>query len=186
MAALPEFQNSLENIPLSYPIFEEHERQFIKFKEKLSIIKDIEYGDKLSKDDITGIIYLDKNEWGQLLRRKWYEQNRYKTATFLGKDFSQLASYLDTVLENITILYDSHAIDLRYVDLNNEICLFINDSIMGLYNLKKTYTECKEMTCRIDSIILTLIDYKDTAKEKIDKILGHNNESIRKLRTLSI
>lgn len=37
----------------------------------------------------------------------------------------------------------------------------------GLYSLKKTYPTCKEIVAKVDSIILTLIDFKDSSYELI-------------------
>ena len=42
-----------------------------------------------------------------------------------------------------------------------EVSRFINDILPGLYSLKETYENYEEMTLKVDSIITTLIDYKD-------------------------
>ena len=49
-------------------------------------------------------------------------------------------------------------------NLRIEYVYFINEIIQGLYNLKKTYPNFKKIRCRIDSIILTVIDFKNKSK----------------------
>ena len=44
---------------------------------------------------------------------------------------------------------------------------FIDEITPGLYSLKKTYPEYKKMVAKVDSIILTLIDFKDKADDLI-------------------
>ena len=65
-------------------------------------------------------------------------------------------------------------IDKRYKTLTGEICQFINDIIVGLYNLKKTYPEYKELKCRVDSIIMTLVDFKDKVKKNEELLRAEN------------
>ena len=55
-------------------------------------------------------------------------------------------------------------LNIGFRKFTNKICLFINDIIQGLYNLKKTYPDYKEIKCRIDSIIMTLVDFKTKSK----------------------
>ena len=50
---------------------------------------------------------------------------------------------------------------LKYFSLAVDVSKFINDILPGLYSLKETYTDFKEMSDKVDSIITTLIDYKD-------------------------
>ena len=48
---------------------------------------------------------------------------------------------------------------IRY-EFKKEICDFINLIIPGLYSLKLTYPDSKELCCKVDSIILTMLDFK--------------------------
>ena len=43
----------------------------------------------------------------------------------------------------------------------------------GLYNLKKTYPTEVELVAKIDSIIVTLIDFKDKTRYRQVNILRH-------------
>ena len=59
---------------------------------------------------------------------------------------------------------------------------FVDEILPGLYSLKKTYPETIEIVAKVDSIILTLIDFKDkaddliTQKEKIKLIYFKNQK----------
>ena len=44
---------------------------------------------------------------------------------------------------------------------------FIDAILEGLYSLKKTYPDTKEIIAKVDSIILTLIDFKDKTEDYI-------------------
>ena len=50
-----------------------------------------------------------------------------------------------------------------------EVRKFIDEIMPGLYSLKKTYPDCKEMIAKVDSIILTLIDFKDKTEDYINQ-----------------
>ena len=53
-----------------------------------------------------------------------------------------------------------------YEKLTHDTIDFINRIILGLYNLKKTYDDYNQLVCKIDSIILILIDFKDKISVK--------------------
>ena len=44
---------------------------------------------------------------------------------------------------------------------------FIDEITPGLYSLKKTYPDTKEMVAKVDSIILCLCDFKDKTEDYI-------------------
>ena len=50
--------------------------------------------------------------------------------------------------------------------------------MVGLYNLKKTYPEDEKIVLKIDSIILTLIDFKEEVHNK--KQLPVVNNTVRR------
>ena len=84
--------------------------------------------------------------------------------------------YLDNYLKFLdnTPHFIVKTLDKRYKTLTGKICKFINDIIVGLYNLKKTYPEFKELKCRVDSIIMTMVDFKDKVKRSEDLIRVEN------------
>ena len=59
--------------------------------------------------------------------------------------------------------------------LIDEMILFINDLMVGLYNLKTTYPDYEDIKCKIDSIIMTLIDFKESANIQPIKLMGRRN-----------
>jgi len=155
-------------------IFERNKKKFENFREKLIILKDIEINDKLGRNIDTGVLYIDKNQWGQYFRRVWYNQSREKTEKFLNVEFIEFIQFLDKYLIFLDerVQYIVKVIEKDYQTLTDEIYEFINNIIPGLYNLKKTYPNCKKLKCRIDSIIMTLVDFKDKANANMALIVA--------------
>ncbi len=151
-----------EPVPSLYDIQCE---KFAVFEKKLSIIKDINIQDKLGRDD-DGNLYIDKYQWGQYIRRVYYKQSRSRTQKFLDKEFIPFVMFLDKYLNLLepNPPFVLTVLDISFRKFTNKICLFINEIIQGLYNLKKTYPDYKEIKCRIDSIIMTLVDFKTKSK----------------------
>ena len=52
---------------------------------------------------------------------------------------------------------------------NYVIRKFIDDILPGLYSLKNTYPCTKEIIAKVDSIILTLIDFKNKTEDYINQ-----------------
>ena len=59
-----------------------------------------------------------------------------------------------------------YSVNIYYKNLLKDIHKFINSIMPGLYNLKKTYKNEKKIKAQIDSIILTMIDFKNETKIK--------------------
>jgi len=135
---------------------------FIEFKKKLEIITTIKIGDKLSK--VNNIYYIDVLGVTQRMRRWWYSQNRKKTFYYLTKDFLSFTDFLDNILSGPP-----------FKKLIDEMILFINDLMVGLYNLKTTYPNYQDIRCKIDSIIMTLIDFKEGVNSQPIKLMGRRN-----------
>ena len=135
---------------------------FIEFKKKFEIITTIKVGDKLSKlkDDY----YIDGVGITQRMRRWWYSQNRKKTFEDLTKDFFSFTDFLDNILSGPS-----------FKKLTDEMILFINDLMVGLYNLKTTYPDYNDIRCKIDSIIMTLIDFKEGVNAQPIRLMGRRN-----------
>ncbi len=133
-------------------------KEFDENKKTLSIIKLIKEGDKLSKCRSSGDYYIDEAGYTQKFRRMWYGQNRSQTFSDLDADFSLFMKYLDNVTSAV-----KQSRDNTYSQLLKESGEFINAIVPGLYNLKKTYPDYDKIRCKIDSIILALIDFKDSA-----------------------
>jgi len=140
----------------------EKKENFIKFKKHLEIITTIKIGDKLSK--INNIYYIDEVGMTQRARRWWFSQNRKKTFSDLTKDFLSFTDFLDNILAGPS-----------FKKLIDEMILFINDLMVGLYNLKTTYPDYEDIRCKIDSIIMTLIDFKEGVNTQPIKLMGRRN-----------
>ena len=140
----------------------EKKEKFLEFKKDLEIITTIKVGDKLSK--VNNIYYIDVVGVTQRARRWWYSQNRKKTFSDLTKDFLRFTDFLDNILSGPP-----------FKKILDEMILFINDLMVGLYNLKTTYPNYEDIKCKIDSIIMTLIDFKEGINTQPTKLMGRRN-----------
>lgn len=134
------------------------EKEFEEKKELLSIFKTMKNGDKIMKlqDASNNSYYIVEGTDWQRTKRWWAGEDRNKTITYLEEEFKNFAAYLDKVLYNMKE-YNL----LKYYTLALDVSRFINEILPGLYSLKETYMDFEEMKLKVDSIITTLIDYKD-------------------------
>lgn len=140
-----------------------------KTNEKEEIIKT-----ECSELIITNEYYIFENTSFQKLSRWWHSEDREKTFKYLDKDFTKVMKFLDIIKEKTSYFNIKN-----HISLLNDINLFINKIIPGLYNLKKTYIEDKKMKAKIDSIILVLIDFKTEIKKK--KKRNKNKENFKNI-----
>ena len=101
--------------------------------------------------------------------RWWYDENREKTQQYLETDFTNYMKFLDELVYNL----ENDTLNL-YTIFRNEVIDYNRKLIESLYILKETYQkgrgDTKKIIAKIDSIILTLIDFKD----KSNKIISNN------------
>ena len=159
------------SLQTSKMILQSYKNTFEDFRKKLEIIGSIEVGDKLSKD-FTNNYYIDKTGNFQKFKRWWYSQNRIKTQKDLNDDFMKLSDFFDKILEGY------QAYNKQYISFLNKVISFVANIMVGLYNLKKTYPEDEKIVLKIDSIILTLIDFKEEVHNK--KQLPVVNNTVRR------
>ena len=143
--------------------YKEYKDRMIKYQDKLDIFKDLKEGEKIGKDDNTGEYYITPPGYFQQITRWWYEENRDKTIKYMSKEFDDFVGFLD----DISMELDNSNTKPLIVYVKMKIFPFINEIILGLYTLKKTYSDYEKMVAKVDSIILTLLDFK----EKIDKLV---------------
>ena len=139
---------------IKFLTYEEKTNKTIKnFKKKLDIFQNIQIGDKIGKYQ-NGDYYIVPAGYMQTFWRYWYQENRNNTWVYLDEDFTEFVKYLDKILLkiNLNAFYKSCILD---------VMSFVNKIIQGLYNLKQTYIDTKKIVSKIDSIILTLIDFKE-------------------------
>jgi len=139
-------------------------KELTKYKEKFKIFVDIEKGDKLGKIN-EGTeeeeYYISKAGYTQLIRRWVYKEDRVATFGYLDSDFNKFFSLCDDIKHKHLALTPNVGIKKLLLEI-------ITTVIPGLYNLKEVYKgfeetndSAKKLCCKIDSIILTLIDTKD-------------------------
>ena len=155
MATVNEIQ---ENPLLKSQEIENLEKEFEQQKDILSIFKTMKMGDKIMKlqDCSNNSYYIVGNDDWQRTKRWWAGEDRTKTINYLDQEFQNFTKYLDKVLYNMKE-YNL----LKYYTLALDVSRFINEILPGLYSLKETYADFEEMIHKVDSIITTLIDYKD-------------------------
>ena len=155
---------------------------FDEHQEKLNIFLQLEEGEKIGKDQDEKY-YKFSNSYGQLAMRYWYGENREKTIKYLDKDLGEYMSFLDRLIDKIEqdILGVYKNFGSKVKDYNGEL-------IKGLYVLKETYnnqkfttSDKKNVVAKIDSIILTLIDFKD----RITTITKNNVKKMDTLLTIN-
>ena len=115
------------------------------------------------------IYYIFDIGYFQKLSRWWYSENREKTKKYITEDFSEFVKYLNEIKN----MYSYYSVNIYYKNLLKKIHKFINKITPGLYNLKKTYTDNKEIKAQVDSIILTMLDFKN--ETEIKKIKSSNS-----------
>ena len=157
-----DFQLKMTEIDISNK-YSELNNNYENFKSRLLEIGNIESGDKLARDNNKVYFLHKKNEWFLQARRWWGNQGRKFTFKHLDEDFTEYMKFLDKILGSLIF-----SLDARYINLAKKV-RELSDSIMsGLYKLKSTYPEEKELICKIDSIILAIIDYKSSLSEKLN------------------
>ena len=143
--------------------FQELQDAYDSYSTKFKEIGELEEGDKLARDS-SGVYYRHTNgEYFVQLKRWWTKQGRSHTFNHLDEDFSKFMKYLDKVLNILKMTYDS-----RYRLLGKNLKDLANSLMTGLYTLKKTYPTEAKLICKIDSIILALIDFKTSIGEKLE------------------
>ena len=137
-------------------------------KKTLKIFTELKEGEKLGRmEEMEGekkilSYYKEEAYRGQWIARWWYGEGRNKTIEYLDEDFTTFCKFLDEMIEKSSV--DPFC---NYVKITTDTRNFINEILPGLNNLKKTYSDCVEMVAKVDSIILTLLDFKDKTNETV-------------------
>jgi len=148
---------------------------FEKNKNNLEIFKELKEGEKLGKQinsEGKPEYYKVSHYMGIQFSRWYYGEGRAKTVEYLEEDFSNFMKFLDDLLKNLEV--DPFC---QYAKMAKDVREFIDTILPGLYSLKKTYPDTKEMIAKVDSIILCLCDFKD----KTDDYINQKNKGIKLL-----
>ena len=147
--------------------------KFDIYKKRLKVFTLISEGEKIGR--YNNEYYIFSNTWSRQMWRWYYNENRNNTFSYLDSEFDDFVKFLDLIIETI----NSEINKSIYVKLVNKINFFIKNIIVGLYNLKKTYIDCDKLNNKVDSIILTLIDFKKESNEIMD--IKYSNYKVRSL-----
>lgn len=137
-----------------------YDKDFENYKEKFNIFKYLKKGDKIGKYN-NGEYYTVEPGYTQQLWRWYYNENRTNTLSYLDSDFSSFAKLLDKVS-----LSNNICSKISYSNICLRLINFIDEIMPGLYNLKQTYLDTKELVAKIDSIILILLDFKEKRRKQ--------------------
>jgi len=157
--------------------------QIVFIIEKMEIFTNINLGDKIGK--YNNKYYLLEKGGLQKIKRWWYSENRNNTFNYLDTEFVNFFK-LCNELKKHKFIKNKDIIKTDFLKL-------IDGLVSGLYNLKLTYSSdknihdissnnninnlninnindesTKKLICKIDSIILTLIDLKDDILKDIN------------------
>ena len=148
-----------------------NEKKYAHFQRILDVFKKSKKGEKLMKNKYYDVsennmdenkYYLLENGYFQSSWRWWYGENKENTKEYIEEEMHAFIKFLDELSrENQKYSYYS-----TYQKFIEKIIIYIGDILPGLYSFKETYPEYKDLISLIDSIILTLIDFKNTAKKK--------------------
>ena len=160
----------------SFPV--DLQNSFDEQKTKLNTFLELQEGEKIGKDS-EGKYYKFSNGYSQLAFRYWYGENREKTISYLDEDLGENINFLDRLMGKI----EGDVLSV-YKNFGKKVQEYNSGLIKGLYTLKKTYEEQRfttgdktQITAKIDSIIMTLIDFKD-------KISNTSDENDNKMNTI--
>lgn len=160
----------------SFPL--DLQASFDEHKDKLNVFLQLEEGEKIGRDQDENY-YKFSNSYVQLAMRYWYDENRTKTIKYLDEDLGNYVSFLDRLIEKI-----EQDILGVYKNFGVKVKEYNSDLIRGLYVLKETYnnqsfttSDKTKVVGKIDSVILTLIDFKD-------RITTVTKNNVKKMDTL--
>lgn len=150
-------------------------REFEIFQIGLDVFVGLEIGTKIGKynNDIDGEYEKYIPSYYQKITRWYYDENRFKTIDYINHDFDNFTTFLQNVLNKL----EDDKFNL-YGSIVGEINVFVKEIIKGLYNLKNTYGDYKKMEATIDSIILTLLDFKKNSENQLEYNLKHKYKNI--------
>lgn len=134
-------------------------------KKNLIVFKNLNEGEKLGKQinkNGDSEYYKVSHYTGIQISRWWYGEGRIKTVEYLDNDFSEFMKFLDELVNNLEV--DPFC---KYAKMAKDVRMFIDSILTGLHSLKKTYPNTEKMKAKVDSIILTLLDFKEKTEDYI-------------------
>ena len=169
-------------------IIKKNRARLSKIQQVLNIFKQAEKGDKLmkntyyiedeegkgekdekdekeekeEKDENISKYYLIKSGTMQPIWRWWYGESQENTFKYIEDEMNAFIKFLDDVLR-LSEKYFYYSTFQKFVETINAL---ITDILPGLYSFKQTYPKYQELISLVDSVILTLLDFKNTSKVK--------------------
>ena len=135
-----------------------------EYEKKFSLFKNLQKGEKIGKYN-NGEYYVVQPGYTQLFWRWYYNENRMNTLSYLDTDFADFSKLLD----NISLSNKYITTNISYSNICLKVINFIDQITPGLYNLKQTYSGTSILVKKIDSIILKLIQFKETVRNNEKK-----------------
>lgn len=167
-------------------LIEDSIEQLNNYTRKFNVILNIKFGEKIGKENNS--YYVFQNGYFQQMTRWWYSENRYKTYEYIQHDLDEFTKYLEKYYNDIllseefkTINIHKKGLFIKLANFNNSLSEFIKKMVVGIYTLKRTYTqavECNNIFGTIDGDqkakdIVELIDFK------ISRMLYYKNQFLQ-------
>jgi len=121
-------------------------KTFNKFKDKLSILLELNVGDKLSIYNDT--LFIDKYNSFQFIKRWYYNQNRLVVYRELKQIMDEYSTFLIMILKCQESIYATHEL----LQISDKIKEFTSDLLVPFDKLKETYFDTAEVIDIFDSI----------------------------------
>jgi hypothetical protein len=132
---------------------EDIKKNVLHYKKKLHALTIIQEGDKISFD-VDNNVYIDYNNSFQSIKRWYYCENRIVT-------YDKLSLLFDDYNKLLLMIYHSiyNEKNIEYYKIVDDILLFNKQVIIGLLNLKKTYSKDNNNDNKIKEITSVIIEY---------------------------
>jgi hypothetical protein len=137
---------------------EKLKEEFLDFQKNLHELSNIKQNDKIGRDN-DGKYYIFSASMFQKLTRLIYRENREWSFKYLDEDFTKFMNFLDRVINKRR---NNYSMGMKIFISKITDC--IDSLIPGLHNLKLTYPKESNIVAKIESIIVTLIDFKNTVR----------------------
>lgn len=172
-----------EYIPTISFDYDDINKEISKFKLCFIGLTNLQEGEKVWIEN--NILTVDQSEYYstpflQSVSRYWNNQGRQQLFEYIDLQFTEFVKLLD--LCKSAQEFDQS--DTKIISVNDTLEEYVDRIIPGLHNLKKTYEGESNLIAKIESIILTFIDYKDfLEKERRQKQIREQKQKQTQTQT---
>ena len=143
----------------------ELKKEFTIQKLKINIFISLKQNEKIMENKSKDILYIEPPGYFQVIKRWWYGEDRKTTFHYLDTYFTEFIRFLDNMLA-----FSKIKNEIKMVPFGYSVCNYINAIIPGIHMLKATYPDYTQLHHKIDSIIVTMIDFKTEFRQAMGNI----------------